>query len=338
MPFMGLPRHYLMYLPRRLWLSRLIKKSADLPIHDQRVIVILSTDTEFDPPGRGGWWKRPYDRLLDGLPRFVNICDRHDASATFFCEAKLIEAMPDLFRALALKHEIGCHSYNHEWLGTNPPARWIRSRHDFAVLSVEEKARVLKRAAWSIQNSIGKKPTSFKAPFNSIDHPSTLVLLEQAGFNTDSSLPYYNNESFAHPLRIAEPRHLSDRVLWSEGRMHLLEVPFSTRLSPRFFHPLDFREEIRDTVAREMKLGLRSVEIQCRIDALAGRDISLVHITSHPWEFSAQKSERGDGKINARRLDNFLDQLISLYDVTFLNVSEFTNMWESEYCPIHSHR
>ena len=312
------------------------RETANVDTKKKEVSVILSTDTEFDPPQDDGtWWDRPAAGTLDGLPRFLEVCDDFKAPATFFCEGKLVEELPDVFRSLARKHEIGCHSYNHEWLGVRPPPRWIPCRNDFSVLSASEKAKVIRRGMNAIEEVIGRRPLSFKAPFNSVDHPQTLAVLSGLGFKSDSSLPCYDNESFLHPLRPALSRHASDSNLWRAGDLPLLEIPFTTRPRPMFLHPFDAREEVMDTVARGMKLAVESVDFQCRIDGLVGRNVTLVHVTSHPWEFSTMKPWGGDGKLNAKRLEAYLNELVSNYDVTFRTVTQFSRTWENEYCPKH---
>ena len=316
-----------------------MKYTADLDTRKRKVIVLLSSDTEFDPPTQDGTWRRRSTRsLLDGLPRFLDICDEYEIPATLFCEGKLVVELPDLFRELARHHEIGCHSFSHEWLGTKPPPWWIPHREEFAVFSTDEKARVLKRASEAIEETIGMKPRSFKAPFNSVDHPSTLALLDQVGFETDSSLPCYNTESFINPLRPSPTRHASTHNLWGTGALHLIEVPFMIRPRPLLLHPFDIREEVVDTIPRGMKLALESVDAQCRVDYLSGRDFSVVQVTSHPWEFSDIRPWGGKGKANVGRLSQYLSELSCSYETQFLTVVEFTKMWENECCPSHSTR
>jgi peptidoglycan/xylan/chitin deacetylase (PgdA/CDA1 family) len=313
------------------------KKTSHIETKGRKLAVILSTDTEFDPPpDDGSWWDRPTRGFLDGLPRFLEICDNFNAPATFFCEGKLVEQFPDIFRNLARSHEIGSHSYNHEWLGVRQPPRWIPCRNDLSVLSVNEKMKIIRKGINAIQVTIGIKPLSFKAPFNSVDHPQTLALLAKLGFGMDSSLPSYNNESFLHPLRPTISRHASETDLWEVGKLRLLEIPFSTRPRPMFLHPFDAREEVMDTVARGMKLAMASVDFQSRLDAMAGRSVTLMHVTSHPWEFSTMKPWGGDGKQNAERLVSYLNELTSYYDVTFFSVKGFSEKWKTEYYSNHS--
>ena len=339
LPPIELARHLVMYLPRRLWLSQIVKQTAKLDLHKQKIIVLLSSDTEFDPPDWDGSWRtRSTARLFDGLPRLLEICDRYKAQATFFCEGKLVEEAPDYFRNLAKDHEIGCHSFAHEWLGTKPPPRWIPRRDEFQVLSPGAKVQVLGRAAESIGKVTGRRPTSFKAPFNSIDHPSTLQLLEQVGFHSDSSLPCYNSQTFSGAFITTPTRHVSQCELWTEGAMNLIEVPFMVRPRPLFFHPFDTREEIMDTVARGMRLALESVEVQCRVDMASGRPFSPIHITSHPWEFSVVGPAIVHGRANAENLTRFLEEITTRYEVNFSTVNDFVEKWEREFCPTHSHK
>jgi peptidoglycan/xylan/chitin deacetylase (PgdA/CDA1 family) len=333
---MELARHVVMYLPRDLWLCQVIKRSADLHPESQKLIIILSSDTEFDPPlGNETWKQRSTRGFVDGLDRFLELCDRYKAPATLFCEGKLVEQFPDIFRENAHRHEIGCHAYNHEWLGVRAPPRSIPRCREFPVLSFEAKALVLRRAIKCIENAVGRTPKAFKAPFNSVDHASTLTLLDSVGFDSDSSLPCYNNESFRHPLRPAPCRHGSKCNLWNEGAMRLIEVPFMIRPRPLFLHPFD---DVIDTAARGMKLAIESVNFQARIDMLSGRGFTLVHVTSHPWEFSETKLFGCDGRANAKRLEAFLDELSSSYDARFLTVTEFVGLWERESCHLHSNQ
>jgi len=297
-------------------------------MHNRNVIIILSSDTEFDPPSHNdSWTNRRTKALLDGLPRFLELCDSYDAPATFFCEGRLVEEQPDLFRELTNKHEIGCHSYNHEWLGTRRPPRWIPLKEQLSVLPPAGKEAIIRRAAESIEGAIGMRPRSFKAPFNSVDHPSTLSLLDRVGFDSDSSLPCYNTASFTHPLHPTPCRRASAVDLWAAGDLNLIEVPFMIRPRPLFFHPFDIREEVIDTVSRSMKLALESVDVQCRIDSLSGRDFTFVQVTSHPWEFSEMGPWGGEGKANIDRLQRYLDELSRTYEVEFLTVTEFIGRW-----------
>ena len=69
---------------------------------NQKLIILLSSDTEFDPPIAYETWKNRSSRAtLDGMPTLLELCDRYNAPATLFCEAKLVEQLPDMFREIA---------------------------------------------------------------------------------------------------------------------------------------------------------------------------------------------------------------------------------------------
>ena len=326
----------MMYLPRRVYLSRLMKKAQEIETRNRKVFILLSCDTEFDPPSRGETYKtRSVASLLDGLPRFLELCEQYDAPATFFSEGKLVEERPDTFRGIAVHHEIGCHSYAHEWLGSSPPPRWIIGREELPILSSDVKASIIGRAVKSIEAAVGKKPKSFRAPWGSVDDASTLMILEQNGFDSDSSLPWYNDQSYAAPFPLSPTRHVSSRDLWSEGESHLIEVPFMIRPEPLLFQP--YRQEVIDSFHAGVEFALEGVDIECKLDALAGRDFTLVQVTSHPWEFS-DVGPWGRGSSNAKTLQDYIGQLCAVYDVEFMTVAEFTARWEKEYCPKHGSR
>jgi peptidoglycan/xylan/chitin deacetylase (PgdA/CDA1 family) len=326
------------YLPQKLWLQRAFKSTGHLDMRDRKVIVLLSSDTEFDPPwGSATWNRRSTTALLDGLPRIVDLCDRHSISATFFCEGRLVKELPGVFRDLGVHHEIGCHSFAHEWLGVRPPYGWIQRREEFPILPVGRKITILRDAARCIREAVGQEPKAFKAPFNSVDHPSTLRLLDQVGFETDSSLPNYF-ESYARPLRPTPCRHASEEDLWADGKMRLVEVPFMIRLQPLFLHPFSSYEDALETISKDLDVALNSVDAHCRIDSFFGRTHSVVHVSSHPWEFSDLVPRGLGGGKNIRQLDTYLDELSRRYDLEYLTVSEFRQAWEREYCRLHSRK
>jgi peptidoglycan/xylan/chitin deacetylase (PgdA/CDA1 family) len=310
-----------------------LKNTPNFEPKDRRVAILLSSDTEFDPPsGNETWQRRSTTRLVDGLPRFLEVCDVFRASATLFSEGKLVEQLPDLFRDLARNHEIGCHSYAHEWLGTKSPPRATLRRDDLAPLRPIDKENVLRRAIAAIQDATGKKPRSFKAPFNSIDDPSTLQLLDQLGFVSDSSLPCFNHESSS--LLPTTVRHTNRSNLWTEGDANLIEIPHFVRARLMLFHPFDLGESVTQLLSRGTKPAVEDVDLLCRMDSLLGKSSSVVHLSSHPWEFSELDGRRN--KASTQRLVGYLSELMHRFDVEFLTMTEFAAKWEKESCRKHA--
>jgi peptidoglycan/xylan/chitin deacetylase (PgdA/CDA1 family) len=245
-----------------------------------------------------------------------------------------VATMPDLFRNLPAKCEIGCHSYAHEWLGVGPPTRGIPQRYDLKILTAEAKVRVVRLAVDSIARITGRIPRSFRAPFGSVDTPTMLQLLSEVGFKTDSSLPCYHNLTLGGFVE-SPTHHTSEYDLWNDGMMQMIEVPCT--VNPRLMpYPFETNEGVLQWLARDVRSALERVDVQCRLDSLSGRSYTVVHITSHPWEFSEAISQKGCGEMTAKRLSIFLDELSARYDVRYLTVSQFAEKWEKQYCNAHS--
>lgn len=112
----------------------------------------------------------------DGLPRLLDVLDRHALRATFFAIGR--DAAPSrhgarLRELMARGHEVANHSYDHPY--------------DFRRLARAEKRREILDADKAIADATGRRPTGFRAPSFSID-AETLELLEEAGYAYDSSV------------------------------------------------------------------------------------------------------------------------------------------------------
>jgi peptidoglycan-N-acetylglucosamine deacetylase len=84
-------------------------------------------------------------------PRVMDILERHDAKATFFCIGKRVERFPDVAASIVERgHAIGNHSHNH------PNA--------FAFYGPRALAREVVRAQDAIWAAAGRRATLFRAP------------------------------------------------------------------------------------------------------------------------------------------------------------------------------
>lgn len=197
-----------------------------------------------------------------------------------------------------------------------------------------DKENALRRAIGAIQDATGRRPLSFKAPFNSIDDPSTLQLLDRLGFVTDSSLPCFNHES--NSLLPTPVRHSNRSNLWIEGDENLIEIAHFVRARLMFFHPFDLGESVTQLLSRGTKPALEDVDLLCRMDTLLGKGSSVLHLSSHPWEFSELDGEKN--KAGTQRLVGYLSELMHRFDVEFLTMTEFAAKWEKQSCHKHAER
>jgi peptidoglycan/xylan/chitin deacetylase (PgdA/CDA1 family) len=146
-----------------------------------------------------------------GVPRVLELLDRHGLRATFFVPGHTVESFPrETDSILERGHEIAHHSYAHV-----DPSQQSR---DEELADMERALAVLDR--------IGVRPLGFRSPSADLS-ASTLELVEEHGFLYDSSL-------MADDYRPFHPR-IGDRVSREEplerGReSRLWELPMSFEL------------------------------------------------------------------------------------------------------------
>lgn len=123
-----------------------------------------------------------------GVPRILELLDRHAVRATFFVPGHTVESFPQETEAILERgHEIAHHSYAH----VDPSGQ----TRDEELADMERALDVLER--------VGVKPHGFRSPSADLSG-STLELVESHGFVYDSSL-------MADDYRPFHPR-IGDRV------------------------------------------------------------------------------------------------------------------------------
>jgi len=145
-----------------------------------RVAVGLSFDTDSEAPLlRDGTTSPTALSASDfgaerGVPRILEMLDRHHVPATFFVTG--VDAMlhPDMLAAILQsgRHEVGVHGWIHEF----PPR-----------LAEGEEERLLDQAIAYLTKATGKRPAGYRAPswaFSGV----TLDLIRKKNFLYDSSL------------------------------------------------------------------------------------------------------------------------------------------------------
>ena len=146
-----------------------------------------------------------------GVPRLLQMLERHDLPATFFVPGHTLESFPAPSHAiLDAGHELAHHSYAHVDPGGQAPEE---ERADF-------------ERALAVFERLGVRPRGFRSPSADLSE-ATLPLLEEHGFLYDSSL-------MADDYRLYRPR-IGDRVSRDEplrpGReADLIEIPMCFEL------------------------------------------------------------------------------------------------------------
>jgi hypothetical protein len=109
-----------------------------------------------------------------GIPRLLDLFDRHGIRATFFVCGRDLPAQADMLREMVRRgHEIANHSATH--------------RNGFARLTPAEKRADIAATGAAIADATGRPPVGFKSPGFSFN-PDQLPVLRDLGYRYDSSL------------------------------------------------------------------------------------------------------------------------------------------------------
>ncbi|MDX6431797.1 MAG: cytosine/creatinine deaminase [Streptosporangiaceae bacterium] len=110
---------------------------------------------------------------LTGVPRILQLLERHELRATFFVPGYSAERYPELVRRIAgAGHEIAHHGYLHEAVRGMSPA---------------DEAAMLDRGLEALERVTGLRPTGYRAPMWETTYATAGLLLDR-GFEYDSSL------------------------------------------------------------------------------------------------------------------------------------------------------
>ncbi len=161
-----------------------------------------------------------------GLPRILDVFDRHEISATFFFTGYFAERSPESLEIVKAKgHEIGCHSYSHD------------SNLYLNKLDAKEQFQQISKAKKLIEKVVGPI-TSFRAPALRTNK-YTFEILMRCGFTHDSSRCPRRFDAFLTPGATKEKLkyvNSSRNVYKIESKLdkskNIIEVPISSLLLP----------------------------------------------------------------------------------------------------------
>lgn len=110
------------------------------------------------------------------LYRILDLLDSQNTKATFFCLGGLCEEFPDVIKSIFNRgHEVGCHSYVHQWVNKMDPKEF---RQD------------TRNAIDALEQLIGTKVISYRAPAFSIGESNkwAFEILRELGIQNDASI------------------------------------------------------------------------------------------------------------------------------------------------------
>lgn len=139
---------------------------------------ILTFDIEewFIEKEFGGNRKEKYAEFDSFLDKILSLLNETNKKATFFCVGKMATEFSQVIKKIdAEGHEIGCHSNDHTWLNK---------------MTREEALRDTRVAVDSLEQCVGKKVLSYRAPAFSIGEKNkwAFEVLAQCGIERDASV------------------------------------------------------------------------------------------------------------------------------------------------------
>ena len=87
--------------------------------------------------------------------KILDLLDEYKISSTFFVKAKTAEEFPDCIREISMKHEVACHSYDHE----------VMADYDY-----HAQKEIIRMSYEIMRDVVGKKPIGWRNPFFKSDH------------------------------------------------------------------------------------------------------------------------------------------------------------------------
>lgn len=198
-------------------------------------------------------WVNFESRVEANTDKILQILEHKKIKATFFCLGWIAEKYPALVRRISEKHEIACHSMNHQLI-------YSQSRSEFK--------EDLHKSVAVLEAVTGKKVMAYRAPGFSLsrEHGYVFEELVNAGIKIDSSVfPAARNHGGIPDFPVQAPclitgsgfemvefpintrKFLSKQIVFSGGGyFRLLPYRFISRWMSEsdyvmtYFHPRDF--------------------------------------------------------------------------------------------------
>jgi hypothetical protein len=222
----------------------------------QDVYVLIGFDVEHDAEP----FSQTSEGVKKGIPLLLDVLDSLDIRCTFNILACIIDEHLDLFKHIQRSgHELGCHSFDHEAL---------------SFMDDEDIYSQVQRATKTIEENLGKRPVTFRAPYL-LGNTYLIKTLNEFHYLVDSSYP------LAHYKTQVLPYHPSATDWIEKGTLNLLEVPVSADPSIEESEQSDLWPLWRTLGAKDT---MRKIEHLLKSQREYSQ-ISVITFYLHPWEF-----------------------------------------------------
>jgi peptidoglycan/xylan/chitin deacetylase (PgdA/CDA1 family) len=214
-----------------------------------------------------------------GAPRVVKLLRDYRVAATWSVAAMSLVEHPEIAEAIA---ELGHEPCSHGW-------RWV---HQFK-MSEEAEREFIRRAAQSIERTVGVRPHGWLSRYLHTDNTRRLLIEEGYSYHMDDysgDVPYWDRETVPGRPIVVMPYQLdtNDMKMWTDPS-----------LTPRAW--LQYAIDSFDQLYREGEAGapkMMSLGLHLRIIGRPGRiwafEEFLRHVTSKPGVWIATRKAIAD--------------------------------------------
>ncbi|MFX1286840.1 MAG: polysaccharide deacetylase family protein [Promethearchaeota archaeon] len=326
--------------------------------------ICLTVDLERDL----GVMPPQYNGIDKGLPVLLDIFKDHGINITWMLSSKLIEdRVKALKQCVNNNHEVACHGYKHELYLPSlrlPVAEYVdlgfKLRGNAMDLQVfngfdplpfnnkETAFEIIDKSTSQIESFFGKRPTSFKMPYTTVDW-EILSYLDSIGYRVDVSIPHWKYWDWRpphHPYIHKIAGELDDSFNDDEEQrqsLRLLEIPVSCDPHPEIVNSMMVMRRTFSMLSCRM-LGLKRVQtLLNRVVKQTPDNIPIIFaFKSSIWEFTEmqrvgyQELERNIGQGAVDLMNQLIDLLNDSYDPKYLTLTKLAEIWEKNHCPTHS--
>ncbi len=229
--------------------------------------------------------------LKEGMPRLLELYDRHGIKSTFFFTGYIAERFPEVVQMIVPHgHEVASHAYSHE-----PDEALDRLNYDQQVEAMSRTKKIL-------EDISGEEVVGFRAPALRVNRYTAEALLK-TGYLYDSSvasqrfdlfLSFGGREKLKWLRAPRRPYRVHSEGLHIAGDLPLIEVPLSAFLFPYL-----------STTMRIFPFQTRLIRGLIAIEA--ARTGKPIVFDTHPNEFIDESDEEFSVH---RRTDSFLSHLL----------------------------
>ncbi|MFX1504794.1 MAG: polysaccharide deacetylase family protein [Promethearchaeota archaeon] len=333
----------------------------------KNVFVCLTVDLERDI----GVIPSEYKGIDNGLPLLLDLFKNQGIPITWMLASKVIEDRGKAVKKCATDgHEIAGHGYKHELYlpslrlpvaeyedlgfklkGSEMDLQVFKGFNPLPFKNRKTAFEIIDKSTSQIENFFGKRPTSFKMPYTTVDW-EVLKYLDSLGYLVDVSIPHWKywdwrppHHPFVHKMSGEPEDSLELDLNEHKESLTLLEIPMSCDPHPEIANSMMVMHRTFSMLTCRT-FGIKRVE--ALLDRIVNRTPEnnpiIFAFKSSIWEFAEMQKvgyrelEENIGQEAVDLMRKLIELLNSKFSPSFLTLTKLAALWEKNHCPTHSSR